>query len=101
MQKCINCGAWYGLHQYETQLCPLGGIEETRPSHKQQWANTIFTQISEHELLLTTQREKLITTLHSLAPDFTEPDNLETKSLPELIELLITAAKYWREQAEN
>ena len=44
---------------------------------------------------------KVKQSLKDLTPDFTEPDNLENKTLPELIELLITAAKYWREQAEN
>lgn len=46
----------------------------------------------------------LIQALQSLVPDYEHPeefDDLETKSLPELIELLITAAKYWREQAES
>lgn len=46
----------------------------------------------------------LIQALQSLVPDYEHPEeleNLENKTQPELIELLITAAKYWREQAEN
>jgi len=51
--------------------------------------------------LLQTQREKLIQSLKDLTPNYTDPDNLETKTQPELIELLIAAAKYWRSQAED
>ena len=40
--KCFHCGADYGLHHFETQQCPLHGIEETREGHKQRWASTTF-----------------------------------------------------------
>jgi len=40
--KCFHCGADNGLHHYETDQCPLHGIEETRDGHKQQWASTTF-----------------------------------------------------------
>lgn len=39
---CANCGASDGLHHYETMQCPLHGIEETRETHKQRWANTLY-----------------------------------------------------------
>lgn len=42
--KCYHCGASYGLHQSETELCPVGGVEETRPGYKQQWASTFFIE---------------------------------------------------------
>ena len=40
--KCIHCGAEEGLHQSETNLCPLHGIEEHREGHRQRWADTVF-----------------------------------------------------------
>jgi hypothetical protein len=40
--KCFHCGADYGLHHYETQQCPLHGIEETREGRKQQWTSNTF-----------------------------------------------------------
>ena len=45
---CINCGASYGLHHFETRACPKNGIEETRfdelagKFYPQQWQNTPF-----------------------------------------------------------
>jgi hypothetical protein len=41
-EMCKNCGAWWGLHHYETNQCPLNGVEEIREGHKQQYASTIF-----------------------------------------------------------
>ena len=41
-QKCINCGAEYGLHRSETNQCPHLGIEETRDGHKQKWDDATF-----------------------------------------------------------
>jgi len=64
------------------------------PEMKAIYENQLFL---EEEML----KHKIKQSLHSLTPDYTEPDNLETKTQPELIELLITAAKYWREQAES
>lgn len=26
-EKCVNCGATEGLHQYETNRCPMNGVE--------------------------------------------------------------------------
>ena len=40
-EKCINCGAEISLHQYETNKCPLGGIEAP-VGKRQQWVNTVF-----------------------------------------------------------
>src|SRR6478752_5516392 len=40
--KCLECGADSGLHQYETEKCPRFGREETRVGFSQEWANTIF-----------------------------------------------------------
>ncbi len=44
-EKCLNCGADYELHKFDTNQCPLHGIEETRENHKQEWANTKFVVI--------------------------------------------------------
>lgn len=43
-QKCYHCGAEYGLHQSETENCPMGGVEETREGKKQQWAASTFLE---------------------------------------------------------
>lgn len=39
---CFHCGAEYGLHRSETDQCPVGGVEETREGHKQQWSSNTF-----------------------------------------------------------
>ena len=41
-KKCVNCGAEYGLHHFETKQCPYWGVEETRDGYKQRWEETIF-----------------------------------------------------------
>jgi len=27
-ETCINCGAWKGLHHFDTSACPAGGVEQ-------------------------------------------------------------------------
>ncbi len=41
--KCKNCGADYGLHHYETNQCPVGGVEAPvgRP---QVWMTVTFEE---------------------------------------------------------
>ena len=39
-QTCKNCGAWYGLHHYETNQCPKNG-RETNP---QTWEATTYQE---------------------------------------------------------
>ena len=39
-QTCRNCGAWYGLHHYETNQCPKNG-RETNP---QMWETTTYQE---------------------------------------------------------
>jgi len=39
-QTCKNCGAWYGLHHYETNQCPKNG-RETNP---QMWETTTYQE---------------------------------------------------------
>ncbi len=41
-EKCKNCGADYGLHHYQTLQCPVGGSEETREGHKQEYMEQRF-----------------------------------------------------------
>ena len=45
-EKCSICGAEYGLHKYDSNNCPVGGREETREGHRQEWANTHFTHFN-------------------------------------------------------
>lgn len=40
---CGICGAHAEIHRWDDQACPTGGVEETRPDHKQEWAFTVFT----------------------------------------------------------
>jgi hypothetical protein len=47
---CAYCGADAGLHHYETQQCPLAGLEETRAGRQQQWLETTFTDSGEKQL---------------------------------------------------
>lgn len=42
---CANCGGEYGLHQFETNQCPVGGIESPYPV-PQKWADTTFDSVS-------------------------------------------------------
>jgi hypothetical protein len=38
---CMNCGAWKGLHRYDTQQCPKNGLEA--PVGKiQEWESSVF-----------------------------------------------------------
>ena len=37
---CSNCGAWHGLHQVDTDRCPLGGIERFPDA----WGNTYYAR---------------------------------------------------------
>jgi len=39
--SCVNCGADEGLHQYETNKCPLNGVEAPI-GRNQVWMNTTF-----------------------------------------------------------
>lgn len=41
---CQICGAWKGLHQYETMLCPKNGREEMRIGVDQQWETTVYKE---------------------------------------------------------
>lgn len=43
MNKCKNCGADFGLHHYQTNQCPVGGVEAPvgRP---QVWMTVTFEQ---------------------------------------------------------
>ena len=41
MVFCVNCGAELGLHHYETNQCPTGGMEAS-VDREQTWENTIF-----------------------------------------------------------
>ena len=47
---CFNCGADFGLHHYETNQCPVGGVEETRVGKVQQWAETKFIDAKEEQV---------------------------------------------------
>lgn len=42
MDICKNCNVDFGLHHFKTYQCPMGGIEETREGHKQEWAETVY-----------------------------------------------------------
>lgn len=44
MKRCKVCGADYGLHHAETNQCPLNGVEETRPGHRQSWAASTYVE---------------------------------------------------------
>jgi len=39
---CAICGADSGLHQSETERCPLYGREETNPTLPQRWDDDVF-----------------------------------------------------------
>lgn len=59
---CAICGAEYGIHHGDTNSCPSGGVEETRPGFSQKWAKTQFVPTSEpivsHDIIpLLTKRE--------------------------------------------
>lgn len=44
LNVCSNCGADRGLHHYQTMQCPVGGREEMREDHKQEWMTKIFEE---------------------------------------------------------
>lgn len=46
---CGNCGATYGLHQYETNQCPASGVE-ARFDRPQQWQQTIWVDSGQARL---------------------------------------------------
>lgn len=50
--RCENCGATYGLHQFETNQCPAGGFEAP-VGQMQSWAATTFLKSP-----LTTKQEE-------------------------------------------
>ena len=41
--ECINCGAWKGLHHYETNQCPRNG-QEAPLGKLQEWDNTVYQE---------------------------------------------------------
>lgn len=38
---CKNCGAWIGLHEYETYRCPKNG-QEALEGKMQEWQDTVY-----------------------------------------------------------
>jgi hypothetical protein len=57
---CTHCGAEFGLHQYGTHLCPVGG-REAKIGHTQEWQATTFEQAQSDD----DELGKLIRELHS------------------------------------
>jgi hypothetical protein len=47
--ECINCGAWKGLHHYETNQCPRNG-QEAQLGKLQEWDNTVYQEDNTAEL---------------------------------------------------
>jgi len=47
--ECINCGAWKGLHDYETNQCPRNG-QEAPLGKLQEWDNTVYQEDNTAEL---------------------------------------------------
>ena len=45
---CKNCGGTDGLHHFETNQCPIGGVEAPI-GRKQKWATTTF-EVENNEL---------------------------------------------------
>ena len=41
--ECINCGAWKGLHHWETNQCPRNG-QEAPIGKLQEWDNTVYQE---------------------------------------------------------
>lgn len=39
--KCSNCGAWMGLHHFETMQCPKNGMEAP-VGRRQEYDRTVF-----------------------------------------------------------
>ncbi len=91
---CINCGASYGLHHFETRACPKNGIEETRfdelagKFYPQQWQNTPFEDAglrklhnAAPELLEAIQKAIKISSLWTFGKDVTIEHEDEAKAL--------------------
>ena len=47
---CANCGGWYGIHNYRTMQCPVGG-REAPEGRKQEWKDTTFVAITEPQTM--------------------------------------------------
>ena len=47
---CANCGGWYGIHNYRTMQCPVGG-REAPDGRKQEWKDTTFVAIPEPQTM--------------------------------------------------
>lgn len=45
-ETCGNCGAWKGLHHFETMQCPAGGVE-AMVDKPQRWQETTFIPLRE------------------------------------------------------
>lgn len=56
IDKCLNCGAGWGLHRYETLQCPKNGVE-ARMDVKQEWESTVFRALE--NINLKQQRDEL------------------------------------------
>ena len=41
---CKNCGAWRGLHHYETQQCPKNGVEQGLNGKPEVWISTKYEE---------------------------------------------------------
>ena len=66
MEKCKNCGADYGLHHYQTDQCPVGGIEAPI-GQKQEWKTSTYEeQLNPSYEELLTQRDQLKKALETL-----------------------------------
>lgn len=46
--KCSNCGAWMGLHHYETMQCPKNGMEAP-VGRRQEYDRTVFVPDTSEE----------------------------------------------------
>lgn len=62
---CKNCGATNGLHHFETNQCPVGGVEAAL-GKKQRWMATTF-EVENNELEeLREKVNKLLTRVEEL-----------------------------------
>ena len=55
-KTCKNCGAWEGLHHYETNQCPKNGVE-AHYTKKQEYQNTYFKEDKEERDLAALRAE--------------------------------------------
>lgn len=78
---CKNCGAWKGLHHYETMQCPRDGMEAPL-GREQLWETTTYR--SEH----TKEELELLSLIEGLT--------LENKALRTLYDLLQDGNKFAR-----